>query len=108
MKKSKKIFIIIGFLIVILMLINYYYQSSKDYNSNYHFVISKIDTTSTGSIKINDTFRSPNFNISIGHNVQINDSILKPSKSKFLFIKRKVNQKYEIIDTIKKTGIFNN
>lgn len=108
MKKSRKIFIAFGFFIAILMIVNSYYYSKKDYNSNYSLMVLKIDTTSTGTFKINDTFKSPNFMISSGHKLQLNDYILKPARSKYLFIKRKIDEKYIVIYTIKKTGLFNN
>jgi len=54
MAASKKIFLSLIACILLFIGINTFYQSKKEYNSHYHFVITKIDITPTKSLEFYD------------------------------------------------------
>jgi hypothetical protein len=97
----KKIILGLATILFILFFLRNYTKTREDNINQYNFIVSKIKERDNGSILINDTFYSPNFMLTKGYNIKINDSIVKPSKSREMYIYRKENSNYKLFLTIK-------
>jgi hypothetical protein len=102
MKKQNLLILIVFLGIVFFIFFRQFTNSKKEFYQNYNFTISKLDTLGNGRLSVNDTFLSPNFTLFLGHDIKVNDSIVKKAEFKTMFIYR--NDK--IVDSIKTTGLF--
>lgn len=92
------------FVIVFILFFKTYNKSKDEYYRDLNFKVSKIDTLENNSIKINDTFLSPNFRVYISNDLKLNDSIVKKQKSSLLYIYRGK----KVVDSVKNSGLFYN
>ncbi|WP_333807667.1 hypothetical protein [Flavobacterium sp.] len=97
----KKIILGLAIILFILFFLRNYTKTREDNINQYNFIVSKIKIRDNGSILINDTFYSPNFMLTKGYDIKINDSIVKPSKSREMYVYRKENSNYKLFLTIK-------
>ncbi len=97
----KKIILGLATILFILFFLRNYTKTREDNINQYNFIVSKIKIRDNGSILINDTFYSPNFMLTNGYDIKINDSIVKPSKSREMYVYRKENSNYKLFLTIK-------
>ncbi|MGX7666054.1 hypothetical protein [Flavobacterium pedocola] len=106
-KKLKMLIILFGIGIILSLFIKNKIDSDNDFNSGYSILVENLDTLENKRVKVNGALVSPNFIISVATKLKIGDSIVKPKKSRYLYIYTPIESKYVKVDSIKATGLFN-
>ena len=109
-KKRKIIILSISLLLFVGIFVRNFINSRKEYNLTLSFVVSKIETSDSGSVKLYDNKEKIliyNYRLSKFTNLKIGDSIYKGSQQQYLLIFRKeVDGKYKLTSKEKPTGMF--
>ncbi len=110
MKLKKYWPILIFGLIVIFTLINTFFKSKIENETQYNFVITKIEVTPTNSLVFYDKNKKIslwNFIVSENEKVNVGDMIYKERRSDYLYVMRKsINGDYKVYRKENYTGLF--
>ena len=109
-KKRKMIILSIALLLFVGIFARNFINSRKEYNQTLSFIVSKVEVSDSGSVKLYDNKKRIliyNYRLSEYTNLKVGDSIYKGNLQQYLLIYRKeVDGKYKLIAKEKPTGVF--